>query len=692
MTLAWSPSTGLLARARAGETPEIECLGQSSWSYTERGWHGLSNIDDWKLLDDPLDEQRLARLLQEHRLSRTVALCLAILQGLTRDLMGRILTELEELSQVGVSEEAVLNHLLIAPLSDPAAAQTASKAALVSNLNAMAGLFEQLVGLQPLLRRLVGHWLALPPSLFTRGQHSQQRVWTALSTQGLTKRLLEAPNAAAFRSRWSELLFSEKSPAGRLQLREVGEELARAVYPSVPVDRVFYDIESEEIDARRVSERDRTRWDEAWRAKRDRALRQITAIAEAVAEGRDAKARRFLRDLVRSQQSDAEVGHAVKSLCNIAQRCAEMFRPDFERVCLEAALTLRPDDPWTQVQWGDHLKRLGLYDEAEKALRFAAKLGYGSNEVVALSSLADVFTERGDFDEATAIYQSISGWSSRVSVRTALADIQRHRGEWDAAIEQYQAILTEWPDQFRPWAGIAEILKQRGSLDEAAEIYDRILTIGAVDESDRIVYSLAKCGILKRQGHLAEALKIVDSVAVKFPFLMQARVQRGAILALLGQWQEGLMGVPASSVPPPAEGWLRAYTRGLILLQLRRLDEARVCLVDQLQGRPVARSGEALVRLAGVLLFLAQNEHAKAEAILEGAVASSDYLANYVTWILQLHLATARRDSAKIQSVLARLQPHLLPRSPVTRAVSELEQNNLPGALRIELELLLSAA
>ncbi len=65
-----------------------------------------------------------------------------------------------------------------------------------------------------------------------------------------------------------------------------------------------------------------------------RVLKQINAIADQVARGRDQRARRFLDELIREQMRYSETEHAVKSLCNIAQRCADMFRSDFEQVAL----------------------------------------------------------------------------------------------------------------------------------------------------------------------------------------------------------------------------------------------------------------------------------------------------------------------------------------------------------------------
>ena len=91
-----------------------------------------------------------------------------------------------------------------------------------------------------------------------------------------------------------------------------------------------------------------------------RVEKQIVAITQAVSEGHDAKADKFVRELVAQQLSyPGGEPYAVKSLCNIAKRCADLFRVDFEIKCLALACEIAPTDAWALIQYGDHLKRVG---------------------------------------------------------------------------------------------------------------------------------------------------------------------------------------------------------------------------------------------------------------------------------------------------------------------------------------------
>ena len=58
----------------------------------------------------------------------------------------------------------------------------------------------------------------------------------------------------------------------------------------------------------------------------ERVLKEIESIAAAVARGDDTNAERYLTELVSRQTGESDVYmHAVKSLCNIAKKCAELF-------------------------------------------------------------------------------------------------------------------------------------------------------------------------------------------------------------------------------------------------------------------------------------------------------------------------------------------------------------------------------
>ena len=174
----------------------------------------------------------------------------------------------------------------------------------------------------------------------------------------------------------------------------------------------------------------------------NKVKKQIAAIAEAVSKGRDAKAEKFLRELIQGQTSlSGGKDYAVKSLCNIAQRCADMFRIDFEAICLDHALRLEPLDAWALIQHGDHLKRTGNYEEALRSFEKAGRLG----EIdVARSAVADVYSQQSNYEKAIQIYKTIPDWSHRPDVLTAIADNLRKMGQMEEARKLYNKLAYFW--------------------------------------------------------------------------------------------------------------------------------------------------------------------------------------------------------------------------------------------------------
>ena len=81
-------------------------------------------------------------------------------------------------------------------------------------------------------------------------------------------------------------------------------------------------------------------------------------IWTCISEPDSIDAQKYLNDLIESQIQGQDDEYALKSLCNIAKQCADMYRPDFEHKCLRIALEINDQDAWTLIQWGDHLKRL----------------------------------------------------------------------------------------------------------------------------------------------------------------------------------------------------------------------------------------------------------------------------------------------------------------------------------------------
>jgi len=697
MKAFWSLTTGVLALERPkAEVPEVRRLNdEPEWTRAETP-HLLSTIDDWEVIEDKIDEALLKKLMADYWQNRSAALARCLLLGLSASLAGQVLAEIEEILQGRARSPMLINMLLVAPLRKPRDAANLASAALSSGFAATGHVFEAVHDLQPALRRFSDLWLDLPFDSFDGLDCSRQQLWIKLVRSGTLLGLLGAANASSFKADWFRLL-EELPPPIRQPANKLGEAVAERLFPatrkSLP-DLAHVKTSDDAWERDEDIERNRPHRErggsESGLERRDRALRQVNAIARAIAEGRDSFAHKALAELIESQKRDAE--HAVMSLCNIAQDCAKMFRPDFEGDCLEAALSLDRGDSWTLNQYGDFLKRLGKYEESREVLAQAAAAARKPTDyIVAQSTVAGVFAQEGRFEEAINTYESISQWPDIVEVRTAIADIWRRRGDLDQAEAKYNEILQAWPNETRPLAGMAEIAKRRGSLGKALEIYDGLLAGGHVDKQSQIVYKLARCHILKLQGRLREAYQETDEVINAVPFWMDARILRGAILGLQEKAREGLKIIPAPSDVAVVDEWGQQYVRGLLLLQLKRYEDAKTELVTRFVSAIRSGDSDVQLRIGAALFFLYTNDVANAERFLSGIRESHDYYLDYVSKVLRLHVATLKSDAVTRDGLLASLAPVCEQTPIIKEAVDCLRRGDFAGALKHELRLALAA-
>ena len=379
--------------------------------------------------------------------------------------------------------------------------------------------------------------------------------------------------------------------------------------------------------------------------------KQITAIAEAVSQGNDKKAEKFLRELIHKQiSSSGGEGRAVKSLCNIAQRCADMFRTDFEVICLDEALRLHSADPWTLIQYGDHLKRMGNYADALKCFERAEPLG---ESVIAKASVADVYSQQGDYVRAIRTYKEIPNWNNEPKIRTAIADNLRRMGRIDESEAAYTNLvdlarqgLPEFvKNEARFQQGIAEVMKIRGKLDDALQVYRAILKQEDIENREWLFHKLGLCNVLKLMERYDEAYSIVDDVVQTYPFAMQARFTRGSILGLMGRELEGLSDLPESSGTRSWREWMRRYYRGLLLFKLKRYGDAEKNLVEELSKAMADGEEKSILRMAAALCFLRKDKTIEVDKILLQIPNLHDCHAQYLFLVLKLHSATRKKTS-----------------------------------------------
>jgi len=654
-----------------------------------------SAAQDWEEIEGNDETALLETATREYWLARTVSHLRLAIGGLEKSLEKRVLEDIEENLSSRVSCEKVLNHLLIAPLVNPRSPVALAKSALSQGFAVVASILDGLVDLQPLLHKLTNHWLSLSEEVFSRFPESREMIWVAVVEKGRMRDLLKADSKHNFETEWNFLAWDFSIPKSRTGVSILGKELSSRLFPGDESEKIFTIVKTEEPEPTYVNEEGRgaTNHQAFLRAKK-----QISAIAKAVSEGHDTKAEKFLRELIHEQTSVyGGESYAVKSLCNIAQYCADMFRTDFEIICLDKALELKLSDAWALIQKGDYLKRMGHYDEALVVLREAQLLG--ENEV-GKSSEADVYSQQGRYEKAIEIYETIPNWRENPPVLMGIAGNLRKSGLLDQSRALYQQIIDSPQiegSQFantedRALAGLAEIEKTQGNLEEAALIYKDILSRNFDEDRDKVFYRLGLCNVLKLMGEFEEAYKIVENVIEDYPFAMTARFIRGSILGLIGKEKEGLLDLPERTDFGLWREWLRRYYRGLLLFRLERYEDAKENLVEELNKAIASEQEKSLLRMAAALCFLRENQTAKADELLSEIPDLYDSHILYLSLVLKLHLATRNEESAKIKRLEKQIAKLKVKDEGLDKAVIAIDQRNFTDAFNYETDALLKLA
>jgi tetratricopeptide (TPR) repeat protein len=244
----------------------------------------------------------------------------------------------------------------------------------------------------------------------------------------------------------------------------------------------------------------------------------------------------------------------------------------------------------------------------------------------------------------------------------------------------------------RAQAGLAEIAKSQGRLENALGIYRGIIHREDIEDRDRIVYRLGLCNVLKLMGEFKQAYTVADEVIQEYPFAMHARFVRGSILGLIGQEAEGLKDLPESSGGRSWQEWVRHYYRGLLLFKLRRYEDAKKNLVEELPKAIAAGEEKAILRMAAALWFLREGKILEVDRILSDIPDLHDCHAQYLSLVLKLHLATRRSDLATTNSLRTRLAGINIKDITLEKAVTALTKGNFALALTYETDALLKLA
>lgn len=686
-TITASPSAGycivdgevLLQRHLEGGLIQIDASAERP---------SLSLVSDWKVYtaESVTSAAELANKEGKTDWCRTLAdSCTKITDQDTRlYLFG----EIEKLLASVVSGRVVISRMLIAPFKDRDCLFDLSALAVSQGYAVAGDLFSRLFDLQPLIGRLSAIWLNLPKEAFFGLDVSKEKLWSSFANSGEMITILETVSESGLKDLFGKIAFAQSSPSVRAAVARIGNLLSEEIYGRSEVDYAALAAETHSSQKKNKSKRVPKRSNSF--KELNRALSEIDAITEALSTGKDYLADRFIRDLVTRQIADSEKSdYAVKSLCNIGQRCAEMFRTDFEWRCLESATTINASDGWLQVQVADHLKRTGQYSQAIDA---ASRAIDGSEYEVARSLLADIHSQMGKYEEAIAIYKQISGWEQDGRVLVGIADNYRRLGESGEAESLYSAALSMEENNDRALAGIAELAKGEGRLADAVQIYEGILNLPGLDSPTKWFYTLVLAEYRRSLGDLEGAYVLTEAILEEAPFFMRARVLRASLLGLMGNAEDALASLPEGRGTAALGEWVEAYTRGLLLLLTRNYADARSELVESLNNSVLREDEAAIIRLASALSSISTNDTESARMYLDAQSQYSDARTRYLSQVFRYHIAIIENDSglAKVlrQSLAA------LPDSDQAFAgiVNLLDENKIEEAINLEATVMLRIA
>lgn len=606
------------------------------------------NISDWEDVKGNNRDEIIKLSLESYKNNRIICnIEDCLINSLSAELKKDLLEEAEDLLKT-ISDISIIKcNLLKAPFAEMIDIGSLIKQCLSEGFIVLAKIINDINELQPNLRSLSDRWLSIPDEYFSVFAGGRQEIWRLAIKNGIINNTLNATNHYDVEKLWVGLVFSYNKPAEIVGLNRISKEIAHQIFPShrkkIPEFNKYIEEGQDKINKEKILYKNNAH------ENYKRVMKQIETIEYQISQGYDKKARRFLKDLIEDQTKNNNSNeYVVKSLCNIAQRCAEMFRTDFEYECLQTAKEISQSDDWTMIQLANHYKRVGQFDNAIETIRSINN----NDDKILNCSLADVFVHMGKYEEALKIYYSISGGEYDSSVRIGIADTIRKKGDLEKAYKEYEDIIKDGLEHTRSIAGMAEIAKRKGNLKLAKKYYEDILQQKDIDEQSNVIYKSALAQILVREGDFNLAYKILDEIVQKRPFAQQFIVLRAAVSGLLGKPDDAIKGLKKTRQIKAFDEWVNEYVLGLLLLMLKRYDDARDILLKNLEISFLEKDVQVIVRLGAVVSFLYNNgEIDKAADILNKMPNTDDLYVVAIQNSLKYHIAVALDQKSEIGNI-----------------------------------------
>jgi Flp pilus assembly protein TadD len=324
------------------------------------------------------------------------------------------------------------------------------------------------------------------------------------------------------------------------------------------------------------------------------------AATLAIGQGRAARARGFLEDLLRLRPHELEARYRLGKVLWETGDADGAFRE------LERVVRHRPKDARARrILVLIHSSR-GDQRDLIRELEVVAQLDPADRAVK--MDLAAAYAVSGRENDAEAAYQAlIAADGKNVQAMKFLADLYRRQGKVEKAIAHYEQAIKVAPDDPRSYFQLGEVYVAAGNDKEARKIYQR---------AQRFKRFLADIynnlgAISFRGGDLDQALWYHKQAVVKKPRSARFRYNLALTLSSDGRAKEAMVEVDAGLRLEPNHVELR-YLRGVVLLRQGDAGAARaefektlalsaehpgarhnLTLLDELDRR--AREGEVVI-------------------------------------------------------------------------------------------------
>ncbi len=355
------------------------------------------------------------------------------------------------------------------------------------------------------------------------------------------------------------------------------------------------------------------------------------------------KAIEHLEVLTRLNPSDTESWVSLARLYKLSNQ-----GPKAEEA-LRKALSAEPNSKTALTDLAQIYLDQGDYDQAIDLLK---KIPESDLEPQLLGMLAFSYTRARDFENATAMYEKALAMDpENQEIRRAYAEALMSRGKAAAARDQFEKILKADPEDGSTYLRMAELDRQEGRFDQARRELDRAKTL--LPDNPEVPYEQAQ--IEDTLGNDEKAIQLLQGLIKQSEkpdgqYTVAEANNRAAFLERLGQIyrsQEQFEQAVAAFKQVLALGKSQAPRGEGLIVETLRLSRQPQKALEEVEGAVQKFPEDRQLRVLRASLLAEQGQDAEAaqqlQALLNGTAADREiYLA-----LAQIHSQAKRYSDAE---------------------------------------------